>query len=105
MDRFENVTVIKKANLYFDGKVTSRTILLADGTRKTLGIILPGEYEFGTGDKERMEMLSGKLEALLPGSKEWKTYDAGQAFEVPANSKFKITAKEVCDYCCSYIKE
>jgi purine/pyrimidine-nucleoside phosphorylase len=105
VDNFENVTVVKKANVYFEGKVTSRTILFKDGTKKTLGIILPGEYEFGTGDRERMEVLAGKLNALLPGSKDWKSFGPGTAFEVPANSKFKVAAKEVTDYCCSYIKE
>ena len=105
MDKFENVTVVKKANVYFNGNVTSRTVLFADGSKKTLGIILPGEYEFGTGDKEHMEMLAGTLKVLLPGSKDWKSYGAGQAFDVPANSKFKVAAKEVCDYCCSYLKE
>jgi len=65
MDQFENVTVIKKANIFFDGKVSSRTVLFSDGTKKTLGIIMPGEYEFGTGDKEIMEILAGSLEVLL----------------------------------------
>ena len=105
MDSFTNVTVVKKANVYFDGKVTSRTVLFEDGTKKTLGIILPGEYEFGTADKERMEILAGTLKALIPGSKDWKTYGPGQAFEIPANSKFKVAATGVADYCCSYIKE
>ena len=105
MDQFDNVSVVKKANIYFGGKVTSRTVLLSDGTKKTLGIILPGEYEFGTADRERMEVLAGKLNALLPGSGEWASYEAGQAFEVPANSKFKVSADEAADYCCSYIKE
>lgn len=105
MDRFEHVTAIKKANVYYDGKVTSRTLLFGDGTKKTLGIILPGEYEFGTGDKEQMEMLSGKLDVLLPGSQRWETFKAGETFEIPANSKFKVLADDVADYCCSYIKE
>lgn len=105
MDMFEHVTVIKKANVYYDGKVTSRTVFLEDGTRKTLGIILPGEYEFGTDEKEEMEVLSGKLTVMLPGSESWTTYEAGQSFEVSSNSKFKVTADEVADYCCSYILE
>jgi hypothetical protein len=105
MDQFINVTVIKKANVYYNGNVTSRTVLFEDGTQKTLGIIMPGEYEFGTADKELMEVLGGKLNALLPGSEEWVSFEAGQAFEVPANSKFKVSADEVSDYCCSYIKE
>lgn len=105
MDKFDNVTVVKKANIYYDGKVTSRTVLFGDGTRKTLGIILPGEYEFGTADKEIMEVLAGKLNVLLPGNKAWQSFAAGQTFEVPANSKFRVSADEVSDYCCSYIKE
>jgi purine/pyrimidine-nucleoside phosphorylase len=104
MDRFENVTVIKKANIYFEGKVTSRTILFADGTKKTLGIILPGEYEFGTGDKEVMEVLAGTIKALLPGSKQWASFGAGETFEIPANSKFKVAVDAAADYCCSYVK-
>ncbi len=105
MDNFTNVTVVKKANIYFKGNVTSRTVLFEDGTRKTLGIILPGEYEFGTADRERMEVLAGILKALLPGGKKWESFGPGQAFEIPANSKFKVAADEVSDYCCSYIKE
>lgn len=105
MDKFDNVTVIKKANIYYNGAVTSRTVMFADGTRKTLGIILPGQYEFGTVDKEQMEVLAGSLNALLPGSQDWKLFKAGETFEVPANSKFKVEAKEATDYCCSYMKE
>jgi purine/pyrimidine-nucleoside phosphorylase len=104
MENFENVTVVKKANIYFNGNVTSRTVLFADGSRKTLGIILPGEYEFGTGDRERMEILAGSLKALLPGSAGWRSIGPGQSFDIPANSKFKVAAAEVCDYCCSYFK-
>ncbi|MEA4934348.1 MAG: pyrimidine/purine nucleoside phosphorylase [Lawsonibacter sp.] len=105
MDQLKNVTVVKKANVYFNGNVTSRTIFLEDGTRKTLGIILPGEYEFGTAAKEHMEVLSGKLNVLLPGSETWVSFEEGQAFEVPANSKFKLSADEVSDYYCSYLAE
>ncbi|MGZ8496400.1 MAG: pyrimidine/purine nucleoside phosphorylase, partial [Candidatus Binatia bacterium] len=65
---FTNVTVIKKANVYFDGKVVSRTVVFADGSKKTLGIMQPGEYEFGTGDKELMEIISGELDVALPGA-------------------------------------
>lgn len=104
MSQFENVTVVKKANVYFDGKVTSRTVLFADGTRKTLGIMLPGDYEFGTADKEIMEVLGGSLIVRLPGSEEWVTVREGQSFEVPADSKFGLKVTEVCDYCCSYVK-
>jgi len=105
MDTFENVNIVKKANVYYNGNVTSRTIFLGDGTRKSLGIILPGEYEFGTEYKEHMEVLAGKLNVLLPESEEWKSYGTGQTFDVPANCKFKVASDEVSDYCCSYIIE
>jgi len=104
MQEFSNVTVVKKANVYFDGKVTSRTVLFASGEKKTLGIMLPGEYEFGTGDKEIMEVLGGSMDVKLPGEKEFSTYKEGQSFEVPANSKFNLVLREVADYCCSYVK-
>lgn len=105
MNQFENVSVIKKANVYFDGKVTSRVVLFPDGTKKTLGIILPGEYEFGTNEQEIMEVLAGKLHVLLPGEEAWQTVEAGQSFTVPANSSFRVTADEVADYCCSYVAQ
>ncbi|MBN7576415.1 MULTISPECIES: pyrimidine/purine nucleoside phosphorylase [Clostridium] len=105
MGEFKNVTAVKKANVYFDGKVTSRTIIFEDGERKTLGIMLPGDYEFGTGDKEAMEILGGAMDVKLPGSDKFVTYKEGDTFIVPANSKFSLIIKEVADYCCSYIKE
>lgn len=101
---FKNVSIVKKANIYFDGKVTSRTVIFEDGEKKTLGIMMPGEYEFGTGDKEIMEILSGEMDVLLPESENWKTISEGQSFEVPSNSKFKLIVKDVADYCCSYVK-
>ncbi len=104
MSQFENVTVIKKANLYFDGKVTSRTVLFPSGERKTLGIMMPGEYEFSTGDKEIMEIIAGTLDVLLPGDSSWQTFTGGQSFDVPAQSSFSLRVVDVTDYCCSYIK-
>ncbi len=101
-DQFENVTIVKKANVYFDGKVTSRTVLFPDGTRKTLGFMMPGDYEFNTGAREVMEILGGEMDVLLPGEKEWRTVKAGESFEVPANSSFKLKLKGTVDYCCSY---
>ncbi len=104
MSEFKNVTVVKKANVYFNGKVTSRTVLFPDGTKKTLGIMLPGDYEFGTDCRELMEILAGSLDVLLPGSKEWKTVKSGESFEVPANAKFSLKVASIADYCCSYFK-
>ena len=102
MSEFKNVTVVKKANVYFDGKVSSRTVLFPDGSKKTLGIMLPGEYEFGTASREVMEILAGDLDVLLPGADGWKTVKEGESFEVPAQSKFSLKVKNIADYCCSY---
>jgi len=104
MSEFSNVTVVRKANIYFDGKVTSRTIIFADGCKKTLGVMLPGEYEFNTAEKEIMEILSGDLEVSLPGKQGWQTIRGGESFEVPAQSKFGLKIKTITDYCCSFIK-
>jgi hypothetical protein len=101
-DRFENVHVIKKANVYYDGKVTSRTVLLPDGTRKTLGVMLAGEYDFGTGAPELMEVLGGEMRVRLPGADGWRTFREGERFEVPGNSRFQLVIDAVADYCCSY---
>ncbi|MFD2611008.1 pyrimidine/purine nucleoside phosphorylase [Paenibacillus gansuensis] len=105
MSQFENVTVVKKANVYFDGKVTSRTVLFADGTKKTLGIMMPGEYEFGTDQKEIMEILGGELKVLLPGESEWQKFNGTGEFVIPAKASFKLEVLTVTDYCCSYISE
>ena len=104
MSEFKGVTVIKKANVYFDGKVTSRSIIFPDGSKKTLGVMLPGEYEFNTADKEIMEILAGDLEVKLPGEDNWKMIKGGEEFEVPAQSKFGLKIKSLTDYCCSFIK-
>lgn len=103
MSEFNNVTVVREANVYFDGGVTSRTVLFADGSKKTLGIMQPGEYEFGTGAAEVMEILAGELEVLLPGAQTWQLVKGGESFDVPANSKFTMKVKSVTDYCCSFV--
>ncbi len=105
MPEFRNVTVVKKANIYFNGGVTSRTVVFADGSKKTLGIMLPGEYEFNTGKPELMEILSGELEVLLPGAKGWEKVSADGSFRVPENSPFKMKVKTVTDYCCSFLED
>ena len=103
MSEYANVSVTREANVYFGGKVTSRSVHFADGTRKTLGIMLPGDYEFNTDAREVMEILSGDLEIQLAGGK-WRKIGAGDSFEVPANSSFKLKISKVTDYCCSYCK-
>ncbi len=103
MSEFNNVKIIKEANIYYEGKVTSRNIFFENGEKKSLGIMMPGEYEFGTDKKEIMEILAGELEILLPDDTEWIQINTPYTFEVPAKSSFKLKIKSVTDYCCSYI--
>ena len=103
MFEFTDVTVVKKANVYFDGNVSSRTVRFADGSKKTLGIMLPGDYEFNTADAEIMEILSGDIEVQLPGNP-WKRVGEGETFRIPAHSSFRLKIKELTDYCCSFVK-
>lgn len=103
MSEFKEVTVVKKANIYFDGQVVSHTVLFADGTKKTLGVMQAGEYEFSTGVAEIMEILSGELEWQLKGDGEWRKIVGGEAFDVPANSVFLMKVPVVTDYCCSFV--
>lgn len=105
MSEFKNVTIEKQANYYFDGNVTSRTIVLSDGSKKTLGIMLPGEYEFNTSLKEIIEITSGELEVLISEEDGWKEMSEGMSFEVPKNSSFKLKVRKIFDYCCSYLEE
>jgi hypothetical protein len=103
MSTFENVSVIKKANVYFDGQVNSRSVCFADGSKKTLGFMLPGEYTFNTADAEIMEIMAGDLEVLLPNT-DWQIISGGQSFNVPANASFTLKVKTATDYCCSFVK-
>ena len=103
MSEFNNVSVVKNANIYFDGGVTSRTIKFPNGEIKTLGVILPGEYQFNTDKKEIMDIQAGDVDVLLAGDTEWKNYKAGSSFEVAASSSFQIRANSVSDYCCSFV--
>ncbi|BDZ74806.1 MULTISPECIES: pyrimidine/purine nucleoside phosphorylase [Methylophaga] len=103
MSEFTNVTVTREANVYFDGNVTSRKVTFADGSYKTLGIMMPGEFTFGTEKAELMEILAGKLSYRLKGDAEWIDVTAGESFNVPANSSFDIQILELVDYCCTYL--
>ncbi len=104
MKSFKDVTIKKDANIYFNGKVTSRTITFPNGEIKSLGIMLPGAYEFQTSDKEIMEILSGDLIVKLADSDTWQSIKSGDSFEVPSNSSFKVKVSQVTDYCCTYIR-
>lgn len=104
MSEFTNVSVVKKGNVYFEGKVTSRVVIFPDGSQKTLGIMLPGEYVFNTDVEELMEITVGKVDVLLPGTTEWVTFIGGSSFVVPGQAKFELRVIEIVDYCCSYVK-
>jgi len=103
MSEFNNVTVVKKANVYFGGQVVSYSVLFADGSKKTLGVMQAGEYEFSTGAAEIMEILSGTLEWQMKGEEKWKKVVGGEAFDVPAHSVFLMKVPVVTDYCCSFV--
>ena len=101
---FPTVTAVAKANVYFDGKVVSHSILCPDGSKKTLGLIYAGDVHFGTDKAERMEIVAGECVVKLDGSEAKTGYSAGQFFDVPASSGFDITvASGICEYICSFI--
>lgn len=104
MSKFKNVTVVKEANIYYSGKVTSRTVEFEDGSIKSLGIMLEGNYTFNTADREIMEISSGSFELKLPGSDNFVSMSGPCSFEVGAKSAFDIKVLSVTDYCCSYLK-
>lgn len=102
-EQFSQVTVICKANIYFDGKVVSHTVLFADGSKKTLGLIYPGNYRFATAAPERMDIVAGNCRARLEGSTEWLSYAAGSGFDVPGDSAFEIAVESgIAEYVCSF---
>jgi hypothetical protein len=105
-EKLENVAVGIKANVYFDGRVISRNVFFPDGTRRTLGVVLPGTYEFGVGDKEIVEIVSGRAEVLLPpDKKEWMPVREGDSFTIIRDSSYQIRCFEVVEYICDFIPE
>ena len=101
-----NATVHARANVYFEGRVISHTIIMSNGDRKTVGVILPGHYHFGTRQAERMELIDGEAQVLVDGSDKGTRYTGGQSFEIPADSGFTITVTdEPCNYVCSFLGE
>ena len=100
--QFDGVSVVKAANVYFDGKCVSHTIQFADGVKKTVGVILPSSLTFNTGAPEIMEGVGGSCRVRLKGETEWKTYTAGQSFDVPGNSSFEIACDEPYHYVCHF---
>ncbi|MFL6109497.1 MAG: pyrimidine/purine nucleoside phosphorylase [Marmoricola sp.] len=103
MTQLDNVSVLARSNVYFDGKCVSHTVLMPDGSRKSVGVILPATLTFGTAAPERMEVVAGSCRVRLAGSEEWTTYAAGTAFEVGADSSFDIEVAEQLDYICTYL--
>ncbi len=102
--QFSGVTAVAKANVYFDGRVVSHTILLSDGSKKTLGLIYPGKYHFGTDKAELMEIVAGSCSVKLDGQSNITTHAAGTTFNVPARSGFDIeVATGICEYICSFL--
>jgi len=102
MSTLQNVTLSKKSNVYFDGKCISHNVLLADGTKKSVGVIFPSSLTFNTGAPETMELISGKCRVRQAGAQEWTEYEGGQSFEVPGNSAFDIETLELVDYVCHF---
>lgn len=104
MTSFQNVTVDAKANVYFDGKVVSHTVRFSDGSKKTLGLIYPGKFHFGTAAPERMEIIAGACEVVLDGTSEVISVEEGSSFDVAGNSGFTITVDNcICEYICSFL--
>jgi uncharacterized protein YaiE (UPF0345 family) len=102
MSTLANVTVTAKANIYFDGKCVSHTVTLADGTRKSVGVIFPSSLTFNTGAPEIMEITGGVCRVRQKGETEWKEYTGGTQFSVPADSSFDIETVETVDYVCHF---
>ncbi|NHZ37369.1 pyrimidine/purine nucleoside phosphorylase [Massilia rubra] len=102
MSMIENVAVSKKSNIYFDGKCVSHTVLLADGSKKTVGVIFPSQLTFNTAAPEVMEIVAGKCRVKLAGSDAWQDYGAGERFSVGANTAFEIDTIETLDYVCHF---
>src|SRR2546425_7523290 len=101
---FRGVTAVTKANVYFEGKVVSHSLLFPDGTKKTLGLIYPGQFHFGTDKAERMEIVAGQCTVKLDNQMATNSYSAGQTFEVPAKSGFNIEVNSgICEYICSFL--
>jgi len=100
--QFNNVSVTKQANIYFDGKCVSHSIEFPDGTRKSVGVIFPSTLLFNTAAPEIMEINAGRCKVRHTGSEEWLEYSAGQSFDVPGDSSFDIEVTETLDYVCHY---
>lgn len=95
-------SVTTRANVYFDGKCVSHSVTFPDGTKKSVGVILPATLTFNTGAAEIMECVGGWCEYKLAGSGEWVKSAAGEKFSVPAHSSFEIRVTEPYHYICHF---
>jgi len=102
MSKLDNVSVDTKGNVFFDGKCVSHSVIFPDGSRKTVGVILPSTLTFNVNTPELMEITSGTCRVMIGDETEFKTYSAGDQFSVSANSRFVIEAREVVNYVCSF---
>jgi uncharacterized protein YaiE (UPF0345 family) len=102
--QFENVTSVAKANVYFDGKVVSHSLFFPDGSKKTLGLIYPGKFHFGTDKSELMQIVAGACVVKVDGEGNTRNYPAGAEFTIPAKSGFDIEVSDgICEYICSFL--
>lgn len=104
-EKLHQIEVTTKANVYWDGKVTSRTCFRQDGSKFTLGIITAGSYTFDVGDREVVQLIAGDAEILLPTEQDWRKVTAPESFEIIANSKYQIRTTGVAEYLCDYYKD
>jgi uncharacterized protein YaiE (UPF0345 family) len=101
-ERFDGVSVTKKANVFFDGRCVSHTVHLPDGSRKSVGVILPSSLRFETAAPEIMELLEGRCRVEIADSGKVTEYRGGQRFEVPGKSSFRIETLEALHYVCHF---
>jgi len=101
-EKIDGVSVSTQASVYFDGKCVSHALVLADGTKKSVGVVLPATLTFNTGAPEKMECVAGGCEYRLDGSDEWLKSGPGDTFSIPGNSKFDIRVTEAYHYICHF---
>lgn len=101
--KFDSVSVVAKANVYFDGKVVSHTVIKPGGQKMSIGVMFPGSFKFNTDGPEVMEMTAGSAKVKLAGESQWKTYAAGTSFRVPGQSSFEIAVDAgIAEYICTF---
>jgi uncharacterized protein YaiE (UPF0345 family) len=102
-ERFDDVSVICKANIFFEGKVVSHTVLFKDGRKKTVGLIQPGSFKFNTDAPEKMEIIAGNCLVRRAGERQWNSFSAGECFQVSGESWFEIVVDgSTMEYICSF---